>query len=427
MRPIIKVENLSKLYRIGTRGPAYRTLRETLAGAFRAPLARLRHNGQADSETIWALKDVSFEVYPGEVIGIIGRNGAGKSTLLKILSRITEPTTGRVELYGKVGSLLEVGTGFHPELTGRENVYLNGAILGMTRREIDKKFDEIVDFAEIEKFIDTPVKHYSSGMYMRLAFAVAAHLDPEIVIIDEILAVGDANFQRKCLDRISKISQEGKTILFVGHNMDAMLSMCKRSMLLDRGSIIVEGSPHLVAHRYYQHMGAQKGILTDRYWSAENSPGDNLVRLRRVRLRNQDGDTLLKAQIDQPLGVEMTYEVLESGHVLVPNYHFFNEFDVYMFVVHDTDPNWRGRPKRVGRYITTLWVPANFLSEGWVRIGVAVSSYKVGKPLVHFYETDALSFEVIDTYSSAGARGDYMGPVPGIIRPKLNCTTLHEV
>jgi lipopolysaccharide transport system ATP-binding protein len=213
----------------------------------------LRRNGHSNSETIWALKDVSFEVYPGEVVGIIGRNGAGKSTLLKILSRITEPTTGRVELYGRVGSLLEVGTGFHPELTGRENIYLNGAILGMTRREIDKKFDEIVDFAEIEKFIDTPVKHYSSGMYMRLAFAVAAHLEPEILIVDEVLAVGDGHFQRKCLDKMAEVSLEGRTVLFVSHNLDAICKLCTRSMLLISGKLRANGRSFDVVRDYYEH------------------------------------------------------------------------------------------------------------------------------------------------------------------------------
>src|SRR5712675_911689 len=212
MRSIIKVEGLSKQYRIGERQDTYSTLRDALTGAFRAPLKRLVRNGNDDGDTIWALKDVSFEVWPGEVIGIIGRNGAGKSTLLKILSRITEPTSGRVELYGRVGSLLEVGTGFHPELTGRENIFLSGAIMGMRRVEIARKFDQIVDFAEIGPFLDTPVKRYSSGMYVRLAFAVAAHLEPEILVVDEVLAVGDMEFQKKCLGKMEQVSQsEGRT------------------------------------------------------------------------------------------------------------------------------------------------------------------------------------------------------------------------
>ena len=252
MKPIIKVQNLSKKYTIGAREAAYATLRETIVGAVRAPLKRLRRNGRSEDSTIWALKDVSFEVKPGEVIGIIGRNGAGKSTLLKILSRITEPTTGRVDLYGRVGSLLEVGTGFHPELTGRENIYLNGAILGMKRREIERNFDEIVAFAEVEKFIDTPVKHYSSGMYLRLAFAVAAHLDPEILLIDEVLAVGDAVFQKKCLGKMGEVAKEGRTVLFVSHNMSAVSHLCKSGLVLEDGTISFGGSAQS-AVEFYNH------------------------------------------------------------------------------------------------------------------------------------------------------------------------------
>ena len=234
MKPIIRVDNVGKQYRIGARREINTNLREALAASVRAPFKRLR-NGKNTGETIWALRDVNFEVRPGEVVGIIGRNGAGKTTLLKILSRITEPTTGRAQLYGRTGSLLEVGTGFHPELTGRENVFLNGAILGMKRAEIVRKFDEIVAFAEIEKFIDTPVKYYSSGMYMRLAFAVAAHLDPEILIVDEVLAVGDATFQKKCLGKMGNVAREGRTILFVSHNLGAVQSLCETGLVLTHG------------------------------------------------------------------------------------------------------------------------------------------------------------------------------------------------
>lgn len=253
---IISVDNLSKRYRIGAR-ESYRTFRETLVEAISTPLrgvtAVLRRPSAAKprpSETIWALKDVSFEVQRGEVVGIIGRNGAGKSTLLKILSKITEPTSGRVELRGRVGSLLEVGTGFHPELTGHENIYLYGAILGMDRREVTRKFDEIVAFAELEKFIDTPVKRYSSGMYMRLAFAVAAHLDPEILLVDEVLAVGDLGFQKKCLGKMNDVSRQGRTVLFVTHNMGAVRSLCSRAILLRNGTVQQTGSSQAIAAEY---------------------------------------------------------------------------------------------------------------------------------------------------------------------------------
>jgi lipopolysaccharide transport system ATP-binding protein len=269
----IRVDGLSKLYRVGARQRGYRTLRESFAEACSAPVRRLRNAfarrpsaemavaqgaSRLSGENFWALKDVNFEVQPGEVVGIIGRNGAGKSTLLKILSRITEPTSGRIELRGRVGSLLEVGTGFHPELTGRENVYMNGSILGMSRREIARKFDEIVAFAEIDDFLDTPVKRYSSGMYVRLAFAVAAHLEPEILIVDEVLAVGDATFQKRCLDRMGELAGGGRTVLLVSHNLDVLPRICGRAVLLDQGRVRRSGKPQAVIDEYLEsHLQAE--------------------------------------------------------------------------------------------------------------------------------------------------------------------------
>ena len=251
MRPIVRVENLGKLYQLGGSGAAYGTLRDTLAEAVRSPFSRWRGEERAPGgQSFWALRDISFDVRPGEIVGIIGRNGAGKSTLLKILSRITEPTTGRIELYGRVGSLLEVGTGFHPELSGRENVFLNGAILGMGRDEIEKKFDEIVAFAEIEKFLDTPVKRYSSGMYIRLAFAVAAHLESEIMIVDEVLAVGDAQFQEKCLGKMGEIARGGRTVLLVSHNVGIVSSLCTRAVYLADGQLRSEGPAEKIVGEY---------------------------------------------------------------------------------------------------------------------------------------------------------------------------------
>jgi len=248
----VRVENLSKRYRIGGPQARYKTLRESLVDMARGPARRLRRLGQPSpaDETIWALKDVSFEVRKGDVVGIIGRNGAGKTTLLRILCRITEPTEGQAEIKGRVGSLLEVGTGFHPELTGRENIYLNGAILGMKRAEIDQRFDEIVAFSEIEKFLDTPVKRYSSGMYVRLAFSVAAHLEPEILLVDEVLAVGDAAFQKKCLGKMGDVAHEGRTVLFVSHRMEAIEALCHRAILLEGGSLVFAGKAHRTVERY---------------------------------------------------------------------------------------------------------------------------------------------------------------------------------
>lgn len=250
MKPIIRVENLSKQYVMGVQSKPYATLRESLVETARAPLKAMRRNGADRKNAFWALNDVSFEVYPGEVIGIVGRNGAGKSTLLKILSRITEPTRGKVELYGRIGSLLEVGTGFHPELSGRENVFLNGAILGMSRHEIARKFDEIVAFAEVESFLDTPVKHYSSGMYTRLAFAVAANLEPEVLIVDEVLAVGDAAFQKKCLGKMKDVSAAGRTVLFVSHNMSAVTQLCTHGIMLKNGVVEYKGLTANVVEKY---------------------------------------------------------------------------------------------------------------------------------------------------------------------------------
>src|SRR5918911_1420816 len=236
MQPIIRAENLKKQYRLGVGRVRYGTLREAVTERLRSSLGRRRTESE---DTFWALKGVTFEIKPGEVVGIIGRNGAGKSTLLKILSRITEPTEGRVEVYGRVGSLLEVGTGFHQELTGRENIYLNGSILGMSRKEIEAKFDQIVAFSEIGKFLDTPVKRYSSGMYVRLAFAVAAHLEPDILVVDEVLAVGDAEFQKKCLGKIGEVARAGRTVLFVSHQLSAVKQLCERAILLDRGKLVL--------------------------------------------------------------------------------------------------------------------------------------------------------------------------------------------
>jgi lipopolysaccharide transport system ATP-binding protein len=291
---VIKVQNLSKQYRIGAR-EGYKTFRETLVDAAKAPVQQFKSLFTRDSspasrrsETIWALKDVSFEVKQGEVLGIIGRNGAGKSTLLKILSKITEPTEGRVELRGRIGSLLEIGTGFHPELTGHENIYLYGAILGMGRWEITRKFDEIVAFAELEKFIDTPIKRYSSGMYMRLAFAVAAHLEPEILLVDEVLAVGDAAFQKKCLGKMGEVSEEGRTVLFVSHNMQAVQSLCKRVIRLHDGRKTTSGDPAAVVSAY---LASASGMSSEVSWSGSSAPGNDEIRLQHMRISDDTGSS----------------------------------------------------------------------------------------------------------------------------------------
>lgn len=422
----IRVEGLGKKYYIGRKQEKYRTLRDTLAHAFTAPFRRVGKllQGQATGaaeldETIWALRDVSFEVKEGEVVGIIGRNGAGKSTLLKVLSRITEPTEGYAEIHGRVGSLLEVGTGFHDELTGRENIYLNGAILGMKRTEIDRKFDEIVDFAEVEKFIDTPVKHYSSGMYLRLAFAVAAHLEPEILLVDEVLAVGDARFQQKCLSKMEGIGQQGRTVLFVSHNMPAVTRLCERTVLLDGGRLLMDGPSHEVVGAYLS-----SGLGTDaaREWpDVGKAPGNNVVRLRAVRVRTEDGEVTEAVDIRRPVGIEMEYDVLQPGQVLMPYYDVVNQEGIKVFAAVDQDPEWRGRTRPVGHYVSTAWIPGNLLAEGMLFVGAAMRTRE--RKVRYFHERDVVAFQVIDTMEGDSARGEFAGRLSGAVRPLLQWDT----
>ena len=307
MPPIIRVQNLSKLYYLGTNTAAYSTFREAIMDMARVPLRYLRRS--EETKTLWALKDVSFEVEAGDVVGIIGRNGAGKSTLLKVLSRITEPTSGRVELYGRVASLLEVGTGFHPELTGRENIFLNGSILGMTRKEIEAKFDEIVAFAEIEKFIDTPVKRYSSGMYVRLAFAVAAHLEPEILIVDEVLAVGDAAFQKKCLGRMRDVANTGRTVIFVSHNMAAVSSLCSKAMVLWEG--MVEYPLGNVEEAVQQYLTQVHKITKTKLADRADRRGDGRVRIKDFVIVDRQGNELEYLATGQDIDFRIYYSTSE--------------------------------------------------------------------------------------------------------------------
>src|SRR5512138_3373878 len=313
MAQAIRVEHLGKRYRIGAAQTKFRygMLRDVLVDVAMSPVRLLNAlagkgmRGSTATSYIWALDDVSFDVEEGRVLGIVGRNGAGKSTLLKVLSRVTEPTKGAVTVRGRVGSLLEVGTGFHPELTGRENIYMNGAILGMRRAEIERKFDEIVAFAEVEKFIDTPVKHYSSGMYLRLAFGVAAHLEPEILVIDEVLAVGDAAFQKKCLGKMGDVARAGRTVLFVSHNMGAIQQLCSRAILLNEGKIVVDDSTGAVVSKYLTMGVTQHG---ERLWpDIHEAPGDNLARLRGVRVLDRDKKICTSFDVRDPVAIEVEY------------------------------------------------------------------------------------------------------------------------
>jgi lipopolysaccharide transport system ATP-binding protein len=353
------------------------------------------------------------------VVGIIGRNGAGKSTLLKVLSKITPPQRGRVEIHGRTSSLLEVGTGFHPELTGRENVYLNGTILGMRKKEVDRKFDEIVEFSGVEKFLDTPVKRYSSGMRVRLAFAVAAHLEPEILIIDEVLAVGDAAFQDKCLNKMQDVGSHGRTVFFVSHNMPAVTRLCDRVIMLQDGQLTADGSSDKIVAQYL-HEGTS--TAAERHWPASEAPGEDVVRLRSVRIKNEQGETTATADIRKPVGFEMTFDVLKEGYVLLPHFNMLNDEGVCVFSTLDVSPDWRRQKRPVGRYTATAWVPGNYLSEGNFFVNAAMLTTQ---PLTlrQYFVREAVSFNVVDSMDGDSARGDWAQNVKGVVRPLLNWET----
>jgi lipopolysaccharide transport system ATP-binding protein len=389
----IRVEKLGKMYRIGGPQARYKTLRESIVGAVTAPIRRLRHPRSAsrNRETIWALKDVSFEVQRGEVVGIIGRNGAGKTTLLKILSRITEPTEGRAEIHGRVGSLLEVGTGFHPELTGRENIYLNGAILGMGRAEIDRKFDEIVAFAEIKKFLDTPVKHYSSGMYVRLAFAVAAHLEPEILLVDEVLAVGDAAFQKKCLGKMGDVAREGRTVLFVSHNMGAIQRLCGWTVLLGEGKVLEIGNSTQVVRNYLD-----ANIVVQNQAVLPPEPAKTM-RLRQIQVLDASGQPVGQVEQAEPFRVRVIYDInrpVKAVHVVC----FFQTAEgINLFGTGDADcSSERLELRAPGQYRGEFEVPAFLLNEG--QYSIAVSLGVPGREPFDRHE-NLVSFKVVDCKS----------------------------
>jgi lipopolysaccharide transport system ATP-binding protein len=413
----IEAQALSKRYRIGKLEAAYGTLRESLTHAAKR-VAGLEH--RPHREEVWALRDVSFRVDEGQVLGVVGRNGAGKSTLLKILTRITSPTSGRATIRGRVGSLLEVGTGFHPELTGRENVFLNGSILGMKRREIQSKLGEIVEFSGIEKFIDTPVKRYSSGMYVRLAFSVAAHLEPEILLVDEVLAVGDAEFQRRCLGRMEDMSGTGRTILFVSHNMQAINQLCDRAILLEGGGIAAEGQTAEVVTRYLQ---STHGTGSRRAWpDIESAPGDDLAKLLSVRVVDEDGDTVETADVRRPIGIEITFRVLRDGQPVFPKIKIRDRQGEIAFNALDTSPRWH-EPSPPGVYAATAWIPENLLNEGLASVDVAVCSLRIPKLYQHAADYDVVSFHVYDPFEGDSARGRFAGQLRGVVRPLLEWTS----
>ncbi len=413
----IRVENLSKRYRIGEKVP-YKALRDEITRLFTAPFRKLKNPSAPKGENghIWALKDVSFEVKRGEVVGIIGRNGVGKTTLLKLLSRITEPTEGYAEIHGRVGSLLEVGTGFHPELTGRENIYLNGAILGMRKQEIAEKFDEIVSFAEIGKFIDTPVKRYSSGMYVRLAFAVAAHLEPEILLVDEVLAVGDIGFQKKCLGKMGDVAKEGRTVLFVSHNMGSIQDLCDRALLLNEGIVVLDGPARATVRKYLTMGLKQSG---ERVWPDINqAPGDEVARMRAVRVIDRHGQVCTHFDVRDPISLEMEYWVLRNVKWLDASFYFYNERGWLIIVSVDdsTDSSLGNRQRSPGFYRSTCHIPADLLNNGQFSVQVALTDEMV----IHTIQRDVVMFHVGDAMDSGGVRGNYRSEwAPAAVRPRL--------
>lgn len=426
MSTVIKVENLSKQYRLGTVGTG------TLAHDVNRWWHRIRgkedpylkigetndRTQKGNSEYVWALRDINFKVQHGEVLGIIGRNGAGKSTLLKILSRTTAPTTGSVKIKGRVASLLEVGTGFHPELTGRENIYLNGAILGMTKKEIARKFDEIVDFAGVERYIDTPVKRYSSGMYVRLAFAVAGHLEPEILIVDEVLAVGDAEFQKKALGKMKSVSDsEGRTVLFVSHNMAAISQLCNRALLISKGYIEKEGEPDEVIRNY---VTGHNNLLGERVWTEETAPGDDIIKLLACRvLQNEISVDVVDINVNAE--IEITFKVKKPVKNLIPGINLYNMEELCVFDRCD----WSENTLSPGIYKKKLKIPAQTLAEGKFSILVHLTFFD---PLIlSVVERDTMFFEAVDSDHPDAVRGLFKGPWPGIVRLGLEWSEYHKI
>lgn len=423
MTSAVRVAHLSKRYRIGAAQAKFRygMFRDVLVDVAMSPvrlarrIARGAGQGRDAASYIWALDDVSFDVEEGRVLGIVGRNGAGKSTLLKVLSRVTEPTKGNVTIRGRVGSLLEVGTGFHPELTGRENIYMNGAVLGMKRSEIERKFDEIVAFSEVDQFVDTPVKRYSSGMYLRLAFAVAAHLEPEILVVDEVLAVGDAEFQKKCLGKMGDVAQQGRTVLFVSHNMSAILRLTQEAIVLSKGRLI-KRAPTPEAVDFYLSSGqAETG---ERTWQAEDiSSGAAPFRPISLRLKDKRGRIVDTIRSTEVATIEWEY-VLESAVTgLRVGFYLSTMRGEYVFTAFDVDDSARFEQfgaRKAGRYLSRCTLPADFLNEGRYSLGVNASSFGVRR---YFMDENALSFNV----DISGAPGTQWPEVRhGPVRPRLD-------
>jgi len=422
-KPIIHVENLSKAYQIGQigTGTISRDIERFWATKIRGkedPFLKIGETNdrsvKGDSDIVWSLRDINFEINQGDAVGIIGKNGAGKSTLLKLLSRVTSPTTGEIKVKGRIASLLEVGTGFHPELSGRENIYLNGAILGMRKKEITRKLDEIISFSGVERYIDTPVKRYSSGMYVRLAFAVAAHLESEILIVDEVLAVGDAEFQKKCLGKMGEISKgEGRTVLFVSHNMAAVKSLCDKGILLSNGMVNYQGDVDDVIEQYLK--GSNNVASKD--WLGAKNPGSDFIKLLEARVINSAGETMLNHLISEDVIIEFTYEILKENQLFTHGFNLFNNHNIHILSSHDTNSDTLYHPPAKGIYSKRIIIPKNFLADGGYNCSFAIMRYNPFH--VEFHEMEVVGFNIIDELESKG-RGEYAGKLPGVVRPTLN-------
>jgi lipopolysaccharide transport system ATP-binding protein len=411
MKPAIQIRNLGKQYKLSSSEP-YIALRDVITNGFR----NLFSNNKKTAELFWALKDIDMEIMPGERVGIIGRNGAGKSTLLKVISRITPPTTGEVIIYGRVGSLLEVGTGFHPELTGRENIYLNGSILGLKKAEINKDLNEIIDFSGVEKFIDTPLKRYSSGMQMRLAFSVAAHLQSEILLVDEVLAVGDMEFQKKCIGKMEEISKsEGRTILFVSHNMDSIRKFCNTTLLLDTGRILIKGNTEAIINEYISKHLSTKHICE---WPEGVFSYDRKIKLFKVWVHDSNNETKALFDTTEEIGISAIYELIESNLAYTHGINVYNQENINIFNSHDVNTISKKEVMKKGLYKTTVRIPENLLPEGIFSVGFALF---LPNPLdVFIHEHNVVSFEVFTDFNKPTARGNYSEEFSGIIRPLLN-------
>jgi len=411
---VLRAEGLGKRYVLGARADAYGTLRDAVASSARSMFERIRGRGpvRASPRELWALRDVSLEVTDGEVLGLIGPNGAGKSTLLKILSRVTRPTVGRADVRGRVGSLLEVGTGFHPELTGRENIYLNGAILGMSKRAIDRRFDEIVAFSGIEPFLDTPVKRYSSGMHARLGFAVAAHLEPDILIVDEVLAVGDAVFQKRCLGKMSEVARGGRTVLFVSHNLVAVQALCDRVVRLDHGRVSAAGRPAPVISRYLQE--AYPSVSQQEWPDPRSAPGNDQVRLHRVSLQPSEGSPSQPITMRTPVVLAFEFWNFVENACLDLNFQLITTHGVVAFASSPTDEQgWRDRPYPRGLIGSKCFIPGDLLIAGQYRVLFTITRDATE---IVYQHPDALVFEVQD---APELRGAWFGELVGAVRPLL--------